>query len=124
MSWIAELFNANSLVVGVFVGLLIVIGVEELSLRISAYVQQCIQSNGVFAERLDSGISMSLFGLFLFSCILIGDFSIKLSSISDLHLPTIGVVVGGISLLLGVTETIYLLKYKIPKFNARYDINS
>jgi hypothetical protein len=123
MNWIAELFNTSDFIVGVFIGLVIVIGVEELSLRISAYIQQCMQSNTFFEERLDSGISMILFGLLLFSCTLIGDFSIRLDSISDFHLPTLGVVVGGIALLLGVMETVYLVAYKIPKFNARYDVN-
>lgn len=124
MIWSTSLSNVSNLVIGVFAGLLVIITVEEVSLRISAHIQQYTESDGLFGDRLDSGISMSVFGVVIFACIVISGVSIKPNSINNLDLPTIAAVIGGVSLLLGVIETIYLLKYKIPKFKSQYDSNT
>ena len=121
MVGINELIKIGELAGGVLIGLFMIVGVEELSLRISAHIQQYIQSNGLFSNRVDNGISMMLFGVLLIAFILIAGFNIKLNTISEPHLPTIGAIVGGSSLLLGAAETIYLLKYKIPNFKSQYN---
>lgn len=124
MNWVHGLLSMGDFIVGIVIGLLTIVAVKEISLRLSAYIQWYIQSNGIFAERLDSGISMAMFGFLLLASILIGGFNIKLNSINDPHLPTIGVIVGAISILLGAAETIYLVKFKIPKFKSKYDTNT
>jgi len=121
MVGINELIKIGELAGGVLIGLFMIVGVEELSLRISAHIQQYIQSNGLFSNRVDNGISMMLFGVLLIAFILIAGFNIKLNTISEPHLPTIGAIIGASSLLLGAAETIYLLKYKIPNFKSQYN---
>ena len=121
MVGINELIKIGELAGGVLIGLLIIVGVEELSLRISAYIQYQIQSDGLFAERLDNGISMVVFGVLLSTFILAAGFNIKVNAIGKPHLPTIGAIAGVGCLLLGAAETIYLLKYKIPLFKSRYN---
>jgi len=113
-----NVFLFAQLAAEILVAIVLLIGFEILSKHISQSIQQQVEATGVFKERLDTAISLTVLGVGLIAFVLIAEFPVM--RIGAYSITTLMVVSGGIAALLGVSDALYVIQYKIPKFKAKY----
>ena len=118
---VSDVLGVPRVVGGVVIGFVVLVGVDMLSKYISASIQEKYETGYVLGERVDNSISLIVVGLLLavLGILFVSDVTVLMER--ELTMPTIAVIIGSGSVILGMAEFIFLIKYKIPEFKNKYN---